>query len=118
MSISTTEWFFFGADPLTHIVAAELSGGDQIRVFRRRNGDVVAEDVPFDPWLVAERGPPWCACPGVTGIEPLAGEHPLRHLVTFKSWGAFPEASRAARDSAERIYRLRSPIEQYFAING
>ncbi len=113
-----TERLLYGSDPLTHVVAVEPAGPDRVRVLRRCARGMESEEDEFRPWLVAARAEPWASLrprPTVTG---LAGDQPLRFLVEFGSWASFVDASRAARDAGEHMFRLRSPVEQYLVRSG
>lgn len=103
----------YGSDPLTGIVAVERSGTQGVRLYRRVDGGVIAEEAPFLPWLLAERAEPWRAARGVAGVSALAGDHPLRYLVEFTEWPAYLNTVQSAQDAGERFFRLRSPVEQY-----
>jgi DNA polymerase elongation subunit (family B) len=108
----------FGTDPLTRIVGVEPTGTDRVRVYRRGDEGVSVDEDPFRPWLLAARAEPWAAVRPRPEISPLAGSHPLRFLIEFPSWPAFSDASRAARDAGETLFRLRSPVEQYLVRSG
>ncbi len=108
----------YGSDPLPDVVAVEPAGPDRMRVFRREEGRVVADEDVFRPWLLAARAEPWAALRQRPAITPLQGEQPLRYLIEFGSWPAFNDASRAARDAGETLFRLRSPVEQYLVRSG
>lgn len=113
-----TQRLLYGADPTPGIVAADLAGPDRIRLYRRDGERTVAEDVPFTPWLLAVRPEPWQALPSRPTVETLAGDLPLRYLVSFPAWPSYLDAARAARDAGERFFRLRSPVEQYLTRTG
>jgi DNA polymerase, archaea type len=115
---SGTERLLYGADPSPGIVAVELAGPNRVRTWRRVDSLTVASEEPFQPWLVAERDAPWRALPSVNSIETLAGDHPLRYLVSFSAWGGFLDAARAGRDAGEHFFRLRSPIEHSLVRSG
>src|SRR4051812_30467053 len=113
-----TEHLLYGDDPLAGIVAVERIGFNGIRLFRRDDEELVFEDAPFHPWLLAERREPWIPLRGVQNVEELAGNHALRFLVEFADWPAFLDAARSAEESGARFHRLRSPIEQYLVRSG
>jgi DNA polymerase elongation subunit (family B) len=108
----------YGNDPLSGIVAVEQVGADRVRLYRRDGEEIIAEEAPFRPWLLAERDEPWQALRGAPAIEMLAGDHPLRYLVEFSDWPSYLSAVRTAEDTGERIFRLRSPVEQYLVRGG
>src|SRR5918997_3444812 len=112
-SVRITTDLLYGDDTTPGIVAVEQFGANRVRLYRRSAGDVIVEDAPFFPWLLAERPEPWHAARGSPRIEPLAGDHPLRYLVEFPDWSSHLDAVRAVEDAGERFFRLRSPVEQY-----
>ena len=114
----STEDLLYGNDPLPGIVAVEHAGMDRIRLYRRVDGGVVAEEDTFRPWLLAERADPWRTVRGAPAITSLTGDHALRYLVEFPDWPTFYDAARNAQDAGERFFRLRSPVEQYLVRNG
>jgi DNA polymerase I len=110
----TTEDFLYGRDRTPGIVAVEHAGSQGVRVYRRTGTQTVVEEAPFRPWLLSERGNVWRD----TKITELAGNHTFRYLVEFADWRSFQDAVRTAQDAGERIFRLRSPIEQYLVQSG
>lgn len=113
-----TEELLYGNDPMPGIVAAEHNGSRGVRLYRRGGDQIAVEDVPFRPWLLAERADPWRATRGQPGVEQLAGDHALRYLVDFPDWWSFQDAVRDAQNGGERFFRLRSPVEQYLVRTG
>lgn len=113
-----TDRLLYGADPTPGIVAVELAAPDRVRVFRRHGDVTVVEETGFTPWLLTGRAEPWAALRSRPRVELLSGPHPLRYLVTFPSWPTLLDASRAARDAGERMFRLRSPVEHYLTMSG
>jgi len=113
-----TDQLLYGSDPAPGLVAVELGGSGQIRLFRRDGGRTLVEEDGFRPWLLAGRREPWAGLRSVSGVTELAGEHRLRFLVEFGSWAGFLDAARAGRDAGETLFRLRSPVEQYLVSSG
>lgn len=113
-----TDRLLYGSDPSPRIVAVELAGGRSVRLYTQSANGVRTSEVPFIPWLLAAVPEPWAGLRGVRSVTPLAGHHPLRQLVEFDSWSAFQDLARAARDAREKIFRLRSPLEQYLVRSG
>ncbi|MFN8594468.1 MAG: 3'-5' exonuclease [Thermomicrobiales bacterium] len=107
-----TENLLYGNDPLVGLLAVEPAGASRVRLFRREEDGIAREEAPFRPWLLAERPQEWQNYRGVA-IEPLAGEHPFRHLIEFSDWSAYLDATRMGQDAGARFFRLRSPVEQY-----
>lgn len=114
----TVDDYLYGSDPLTGLVAVDLAGPDRVRLYRRDGDRTISAEDELRPWLLAERAEPWTALRCQPTVEPLAGDHPLRFLVTFRSWPEMLDASRAARDGSERMFRLRSPVEAYLMRRG
>lgn len=113
-----TEAFLYGNDPLPGIVAVEHAGGRGVRLYRRGDGETIAEEAEFRPWLLAEQAEPWQLLRSKPTIEALAGDHALRYLVEFPDWWSFQDAAREAQNRGERFFRLRSPVEQYLVRSG
>jgi DNA polymerase elongation subunit (family B) len=113
-----TDALLYGSDPLPGLVAVDLAGPDRVRLYRRADDHLTASDDDLAPWLLAERAEPWQALRSRPTIDRLDGDHPLRFLVTFRSWPDMLDAARAARDANERIFRLRSPVEGYLMRRG
>ncbi|MBA3450588.1 MAG: DNA polymerase, partial [Chloroflexia bacterium] len=116
--VRDTAELLFGHDPLPGIVAVERFGGDGVRLYRRHDGTVSMAEDQFRPWLLAERAERWRGLRAGPVIEELAGEHPLRYLVEFPDWSRFLDAVQGAQDAGDRIFRLRSPVEQYLVRSG
>lgn len=117
IAVSTDE-LLYGSDPLAAIVAVEPYGPSRVRVYRRVNDAIAVEEDQFRPWLIATRAEPWGSLRPRPDVLALDGDHPLRYLVQFGTWPAFLDATRAAQDAGETLFRLRSPIEQYLVRSG
>ncbi len=119
LEIGQTDRLLYGADPTARMVAVEPHAGDQMRCYvRDTDGKLFHTTEQFSPWLISTRPEPWHAFgPGVT-TERLAGDHPLSVRVHFSRWSTFVAASRAARETGEQTYSLRSPVEQYLMDSG
>ncbi|HEY8448785.1 MAG TPA: 3'-5' exonuclease [Thermomicrobiales bacterium] len=115
--LSTSE-LLYGTDSTTGLVAVELAGPDRVAVYRREGSGTIREDVPFQPWLVAERQEPWQALRPRPEIERLEGDHTYRYLVRFSTWNSFLDASRAARETGERYFAPGSAAEHYLMMSG
>lgn len=113
-----TDALLYGTDPLAGLVAVDLAGPDRVRLYRRDGERLAIADDDLAPWLLAERAEPWHALRSRPAVERLSGDHPLRFLVTFRTWPEMLDAARAARDANERVFRLRSPVEGYLMRRG
>lgn len=115
---SDTERLLYGGDSTPGLVAVEMAGPDRLRIYRRQGDETITEEAPLRPWLLAARAEPWQALGSRPVVDLLAGPHPLRYLVTFPNWPSFLDATRAARDTGETMFRLRSPVEHYLMETG
>jgi hypothetical protein len=93
----STDALLYGADSTQRIVAVEFVGPDRMTsFFRAEDGALRQQEEPFRPWVLAARYEPWSALRPAPQIAELAGEQPLRYLVTFDIWPAWSLATRAA----------------------
>lgn len=115
---NAADTLLYGTDPLPGLVAVDLAGPDRVRLYRRAGEDLSAVDDDLEPWLLAERAEPWQALRSHPSVIRLDGEHPLQFLVTFRTWPELLDATRAAREANERVFRLRSPVEGYLLRRG
>lgn len=77
-----TEWeenpILFGRDPTPRIVAVEiLPGAEEVRIFRRMDGKLVEETVPFRPFMVIASKDHLKGFKDPVEVEKLEGGHPL-----------------------------------------
>lgn len=117
----------FGRDATPGIVAAGLAGaGDALRLYRREGARLVAETVPFEPFLLAADATLVRNGHGLAALTELEGAGALRWLARYASW----RDALAARDRCrERSgsppgapsapYRfLPDPVHQYLLSTG
>lgn len=119
----------YGHDPTPGIVSAEpLLDADEalMRVYRRVDGQVVAETAPFYPFFFLSdlkllRGFPR----GRYRYQQLAGDNFYAYLVVTRSWGAYWDAVRHVERAAgsterrpEALYLIGSPAQQYLMQTG
>jgi DNA polymerase elongation subunit (family B) len=115
----STETLLYGADPTPRIVAVEFVGPDRmVRYHRTEDGALQQAEEPFRPWVLAARYEPWSALRPAPQIEELAGDQPLRYLVTFDNWPAWSMATRAAKDAGERFFQVTSAVDQSLMMSG
>lgn len=117
----------YGHDPTERIVALHLADRGRMRVYRRLADDtVVHEDEPFHPFFLLDdieylRGFPRDRFQ----FQELAGRNAFGHLVVFPDLGAYWDALRHVRQSAETekarpdaVSLVGSPEQQYLAQTG
>jgi DNA polymerase I len=104
----------FGLDATPRIVAVELLGDDQVKVYRRAEDGVgtVAEQTPLAPflWLAGEQA-------GIVS-EPLAGGLPYDRLVHCTGWAHFTRLRAQLRDSGVTHFAFTDPVQQYLTASG
>lgn len=97
-----------------------------MRLYRRVDGAVVAETVPFTPFLlVTDRALPDGAA-GIVETTGLEGSAAFRHLVRFRSWGEAVagrdrcrERSGVPPSAPGAPYRLLGdPVQQFLLLTG
>jgi DNA polymerase elongation subunit (family B) len=113
-----TERLLYGADPLTHLVAVEPAGPNQMRLYQRHGADTAILEDEFRPWILVPNDEPWRALRSLPTVHRLAGDHSFRYLVEFPTWAALLDATRGAEDTGLAFFRLRSPVEQYLVQSG
>jgi DNA polymerase I len=108
-------------------VACHLVGrGDTVRVWRRRDGGLAADDVPFSPFLLAVERELVGNPTGLVALEPLAGSGALKWLARFRTWGEAVAARELCRERSglpanapTAPYRfLPDPVHQYLLLSG
>ncbi len=107
-----------GRDPAPGFVAVELTGSNQIVLYRRTADDGL--DVirrSFEPWLLTVDSNHWAHWRGVD-ITPLSGANAYTAIVRFPDWRSFRDASQHARDATLNVQSLASPIEQFLVSSG
>lgn len=115
----STDQLLYGTDQTQRLVAIEPAGPDRMTVYQRReDSSVHAAIEEFRPWLLTARAEPWGALRSRPEVEELTGDHYYRYLVTFGSWQALGDATRAAKDAGERFFDITSPVEQYLIATG
>jgi len=60
--------------------------GDAMRLYRRDNGAVTAETVPFTPFMLVADAGLLDGVDGVVDVTKLEGSAAFRRLVRFRSW--------------------------------
>ncbi len=105
----------FGPDPTDRIVSVELTGENQVTVYRRPvdGAPTVAETDRFSPFV-------WVA--GETegfASEPLSGGLTYDRLIHCAGWGDFNGVRNTLRErSGLRHFALTDPVQQYLTASG
>jgi DNA polymerase elongation subunit (family B) len=95
----------FGHARTPRIIAVELEGDDQVRVFRREaDGRLQSALQPFRPFALLAATELLAGWPGAAEVEALAGSGFYRFLVFFRGW-------RAALDARAHLSRTARPAE-------
>jgi DNA polymerase elongation subunit (family B) len=90
----------FGHAQVPRLLAFELAGDAELRVFRRDpDGQVRAALQPFRPFALLASTDLLAGWPGAREVEPLAGQGAYRYLVFFAGW-------REALDARAHLQRL------------
>jgi DNA polymerase elongation subunit (family B) len=107
----------FGADPTPGIVAIERFGERAVRLYRRDASNVTEDTDAFTPWLItSEQGAEAIAT--ATSVIRLSGDEALCQRLTFQTWSAWLDASRALRDDGTPLIAFPSAAEQYLIDSG
>ena len=105
----------FGPDPAERIVSVELSGENEVTVYRRpaAGAATVAETASFAPfvWVAGEQE-------GFAS-EALAGGLPYDQLIHCAGWGDFNGVRNTLRERpGVRHFALTDPVQQYLIASG
>lgn len=106
----------FDTAPLTHILAVELAGEDEVRIYRRRDARVSVERVAFQPWLVTTASASRQLRSAIELIR-LEGDAPLNTLVKFQRWSRWRDAYRTLREQEQSQLAFPSPSEQFLIMS-
>ena len=106
----------FGPDPAERIVSVELSGENEVTVYRRpadERAATVGERASFSPflWVAGEQEG--------FATEPLAGGLPFDRLIHCAGWADFNAVRNTLRDrSGVKQFALSDPVQQYLTASG
>ncbi len=105
----------FGPDATDRIVSVELTGENEVQVYRRPadGAPTVVETARFQPFI-------WTAGE-VEGIEsePLSGGLTYNRLIRCAGWGDFQSMRNVLRErSGLRHFALTDPVQQYLTASG
>lgn len=106
----------FDVAPDSHVVAVELGGDDEIRIYRRSGSRTQVERTAFSPWLVTTAAAAQQLRSAVELIR-LEGDGRLNTLVKFQRWSRWRDAYRALRDREQAQLAFPSPSEQHLVMS-
>jgi len=106
----------FDVQPDSRIVAIELAGDDEVRIYRRLQGRITEERATFQPWLVVPSSVARRLGSVVDEIR-LNGDARLNTLVKFQRWSRWRDAFRRIRDQELPALAFPSPAEQYLTLS-
>ncbi len=116
----------FGQDSTPRLIAFEIAGQDQVRVFFKKNGHVRSSLSAFTPFLLLADTGLLTNFPGDAEIEALQGEGFFRYLARFRGLADLQKA----RHYLQRIsgknptapdapyFYLSDPIQQHLLLSG
>lgn len=110
--------YLYGADLTERIVAVERGGPDRMRVYRRVDGAVREERVPFRPWLLAENEPRWSDLANDVRPTRLTGDAEYQWFVECRNWNVFLDVRSRLREAGEDPFFFASPVQQYLVSSG
>lgn len=106
------------ADETTsRIVAVEMAGDRQVRLFVREPSGVRNHTEEFAPWLVLPARAS-TRVPYATAEHQLSGDQPLSILKEFASFSRWRDAYQSVQDLGVPFLGYRSPVEQYMVRTG
>jgi len=121
-----TNTVLFGHDPTPCLIAFEIAGQDQVRVFAKKNGEITSTLSSFTPFLLLADTRLLTNFRGDAEIEALQGEAFLRYLARFPSLAELTKA----REHLQRVsgktatapdapyFYVSDPIQQYLLLSG
>jgi DNA polymerase elongation subunit (family B) len=116
----------FGHDRAPGLIACEIAGDDQVKIFSRQGAVTTVETVPFRPLMLLEGDAPLKGWKGEAKVEKLAGSGAFNRLALFtdlkqledakgylqKSTGKTPSAGDAP------YWYFSDPLQQFFLLSG
>ncbi|CAN5524735.1 DNA polymerase domain-containing protein [soil metagenome] len=103
---------------LPGIVAVELTGDNEVAIYRRDGDRVDVTSMPFSPWLVV----PETAQASVrkaSSTANLAGDGYFSVLARFETWSRWRDSYRALREDPQAaVLAFHSPAEQFLIDSG
>ena len=101
---------------LPHIVAVELTGGNQMTLYTRDG----TRTETFSPWLLAE-APEDSNRAGLSGVRevvPLKGAGEFRFLIHFQAWSNFLVARGRLSEDGIPYFSFNNPVRQHLLLSG
>ncbi len=89
----------FGHDQTPGLIAFELDGGGQIRLYRREDGRLISSTEPFSPFLLLADPDLLKSWKGEAEVTPLDGPGTYRWLARFPSWAL----AANAKDHCQKV---------------
>ncbi len=116
----------FGHDPTTGLIAGEVEGGDQIKLYFRAGGDMRTELARFEPLLILEDADNLKGWKGEAKIEKLDGPGSFKTLALFPDLKQLDDAksylqkkSGKTPSAADAPYWYFSdPLHQFLLLSG
>ncbi len=116
----------FGHDPAPRLIAFEVEGQDQVRIFTKKNGQVTSTLSPLTPFLLTADTGLLTNFRGDAEIEALQGEHFFRYLVRFPGLADLQKARQHLQKVTGKnptapdapYYYLSDPIQQHLILSG
>ncbi len=117
----------FGHDASPRLLAFEISGDAQIRVFARAaDGSITTHVHDFRPWLLVASTDLLTGWGGGYDVEPLDGEGLYRFVVLFQAWGDALKARAHVQQATGKpqtapdapFLFLTDPVQQYLMRTG
>jgi DNA polymerase I len=116
----------FGHDNSPGLLAFEVEGSDNVKLFRRENGRIETGLVPFHPFILLEGSDGLKGWPGEAEIISLDGSGAFNHLAVFPDLKQSEEArtylqkntgkSPSAMDAP--YWHISDPVHQYLLLSG
>ncbi|MFQ5851066.1 MAG: DNA polymerase domain-containing protein [Candidatus Binatia bacterium] len=116
----------FGDDSTPALIAFEVEGHEQIKIFRRQGSLTLSETVPFRPFLLLEDEGWLKGWKGEFSVEPLKGSASFSRLVFFADLGGLEAAKSylqkksgkgSSAPDAPYLY-ISDPVHQYLLLTG
>jgi DNA polymerase I len=117
----------FGHDGTPGLIACELAGDDQVKIFSRdASGATITATEPFRPLMLLEGDAPLKGWHGEAVVEKLAGSGAFNHLVLFPNLKQLDDAKAYLQKSTGKTpsagdapyWYFSDPLQQFFLLSG
>jgi DNA polymerase elongation subunit (family B) len=116
----------FGHDGAPGLIACEIAGDDQVKIFRRDGANTVTEMAPFRPLMLLEGEQPLKGWKGESTLEKLAGSGAFNHLALFPDLKQLDDAKSYLQKSTGKTpsagdapyWYFSDPLQQFFLLSG